>query len=57
MPFLQKEIHYLGHLISVGGIQPLPKKLNSIRNMSKLRSPKEIKQILGLTGYYRKFIP
>ena len=25
--FFKKEIHYLGHLISVKGIQPLPKKL------------------------------
>ena len=52
-----EEIHYLGHLISVDGIQPLPKKLDSIHNMPKPRSPKEIKQFLGLTGYYRKFIP
>ena len=50
-------IHYLGHLISVDGIQPLPEKLDSICNMPKPRSPKEIKQFLGLTGYYRKFVP
>ena len=55
--FFKKEIHYLGHLISVNGIQPLPKKLDSIRNMPKPRSPKEIKQFLGLAGYYRKFVP
>ena len=55
--FFKKEIHYLGHLISVSGIQPLPEKLDSIRNMPKPRSPKEIKQFLGLTGYYRKFVP
>ena len=55
--FFKREIHYLGHLISVDGIQPLPEKLESIHNMPKLRSPKEIKQFLGLTGYYRKFVP
>ena len=56
MQFLQKKIHYLGHLISVDGIKPLTKKLDSICNMPRPRSPKEIKQFLGLTGYYRKFI-
>ena len=55
--FFKKEIYYLGHLISVNRIQPLPEKLDSIHNMPKPRSPKEIKQFLGLTGYYIKFIP
>ena len=55
--FFKKEIHYLGHLISVSGIQQLPKKLDSIRNMPRPRSPKELKQFLGFTGYYRKRVP
>ena len=54
--FFKQEIHYLGHLISVDRIQLLPKKLDSIRDMPKPRLPKEIKQFLGLTGYYRKFV-
>ena len=53
----KKEIHYLGHLILVSSIQPSPKKLDSLSNMPKPRSPKEIKQFLGLTGYYKKFVP
>ena len=52
--FFKSEIHYLGHLISDKGIQPLPEKLDTIRNMPHPRTPKEIKQFLGLTGYYRK---
>ena len=55
--FFKKEIHYLGHLISVNGIQPLPEKLESICSMPKPRSPGEIKQFLGLTGCCRKFVP
>ena len=55
--FFKKEIHYLGHLISDEGIYPLPEKLNTIQNMLKPRNPKEIKQFLGLCGYYRKFVP
>ena len=55
--FFKSEIHYLGHLISDKGIQPLPEKLDTIRNMPRPWTPKEIKQFLGLTGYYRKFVP
>ena len=35
----------------------MPKKLASINSMPPPRTPKEVKQILGLVGYYRKFIP
>ena len=38
--FFKKEIHYLGHLISVNRIQPLPKKLDSICNMPNPGSSK-----------------
>ena len=55
--FLRSEIHYLGHLISADGISPLQGKLDTIKNMFVLKDVKEIKQFLGLTGYYRKFVP
>ena len=55
--FMKKQIQYLGHLISSNGIQPLPKKLESIKNMPAPQSPKEVKQFLGLAGYYHKFVP
>ena len=43
--FFKKEIHYLGHLISSEGIQPLPEKLDTICNMPRPKTPKEIKII------------
>ena len=55
--FFKSEIHYLGHLISADGISPLPDKLDTIKNMPVPKDVKEIKQFLGLTGYYRKFVP
>ena len=55
--FFKSEIHYLGHLISPEGISPLPNKLDSIKHMPAPNSAKKIKQFLGLTGYYRKFVP
>ena len=55
--FFKKHIQYLGHLISAEGIQPLPEKLESITKMLAPKNSKEVKQFLGLVGYYRKFIP
>ena len=55
--FFKSEIHYLGHLISTKGISPLPNKLDCNQHMPVPRNTKEIKQFLGLTGYYRKFVP
>ena len=55
--FFKKHIQYLGRLISAEGIQPLPEKLESIAKMPAPKNPKEVKQFLGLVGYYRKFVP
>ena len=49
--FMKMHIEYLGHLISEKG------KLSAIKEMPAPRNPKEIKQFLGLVGYYQKFIP
>ena len=55
--FFKSHIQYLGHLISGEGIKPLPEKLDSIKEMPPPTTPKEVKQFLGLIGYYRKFVP
>ena len=55
--FFKSEIHYLGHLISPEGISPLPNKLDCMKHMPAPKDAKEIKQFLGLTGYYRKLVP
>ena len=55
--FLQKHIQYLGHIVSGEGIAPLPEKNSSIKRMLPPKTPKEVKQFLGLIGYYMKFVP
>ena len=55
--FLKKHTQYLGHIVSGEGIKPVPEKLSSIQRMPCPYTPKEVKQFLGLVGYYRKFIP
>ena len=55
--FLKKYIQYLAHIISGKGITPMPEKLECIQKMPPPKTPKEVKQFLGLIGYYRKFVP
>ena len=55
--FFKKYIPYLGHLFSADGIRPLKDKLDMIRDMPAPHNSKEVKQFLGLAGYYRKFVP
>ena len=55
--FLKRHIQYIGHIVSGEGITLLLEKLNRIQKMPPPKTPKEIKQFLGLIGYYRKFVP
>ena len=55
--FFKKHIQYLGHLVSGEGIEPLPEKLEAVKEMPPPTTPKEVRQFLGLVGYYRKFVP
>ena len=50
--FLKKHIQYLGHIISGESITPLPEKLESIQKILPPKTPKGVKQFLGLIGYY-----
>ena len=55
--FLKRHIQYLRHIMLGEGITPSPEKVVSIQEMLSHKTPKEIKQFLGLVGYYRKFVP
>ena len=44
-------------MISDEDIQPLPEKLESIAKMPVPQNSKQVKQFLGLVGYYRKIVP
>lgn len=54
--FLRKEVAYLGHLVTPCGVKPNPEKISAIQQYPIPKNQKEIKQFLGLLGYYRKFI-
>ena len=46
--FLKAHLQYLGHLISGKGIEPVPEKLESIKNIPSPITPKEVKQFFGI---------
>ena len=55
--FLRQEVVYLGHVITDNGVRPDPLKLSAVKNFPVPRNLKNVRQILGLAGYYRRFIP
>ena len=52
-----RQVSFLGHVISDSGIMPDPAKIEAVNNISIPRNIKDIRSFLGLSGYYRKFIP
>ncbi|GJZ61181.1 putative reverse transcriptase domain-containing protein [Tanacetum coccineum] len=50
------KVQFLGHVIDSQGIYVDPAKIESIKDWASPKSPTEIHQFLGLTGYYRRFI-
>ena len=55
--FLKKHIQYLGHIISGEGYSPGAGKVRKHTENATTKESKEVKQFLGLIGYYRKFVP
>ena len=54
--FLQREIIYLGHILTSRGVKPDPGKIKAVKQFPVPKTKKNIKQFLGLVGYYRRFI-
>ncbi|GFW22550.1 retrovirus-related Pol polyprotein from transposon 297 [Trichonephila clavipes] len=55
--FLQGKINFLGHVIQNGIIQPSAEKTVSVCNFPEPKNAKDVQSFLGLTGYFRKYIP
>ncbi|GJV35975.1 putative reverse transcriptase domain-containing protein [Tanacetum coccineum] len=52
----RKKVQFLGHVIDCRGIHVDPAKIESIKDWASPKTPTEIRQFLGLAGYYRRFI-
>ncbi|GJW79072.1 putative reverse transcriptase domain-containing protein [Tanacetum coccineum] len=50
------KVQFLGHVIDSKGIHVDPVKIKSVKDWAPPKSATEIRQFLGLAGYYRRFI-
>lgn len=55
--FLQKEMLYLGHVVSQNGILPDSNKIKVLENYPTPQTADETKRFVAFANYYRKFIP
>ncbi|KAJ9561142.1 hypothetical protein OSB04_006302 [Centaurea solstitialis] len=53
--FWIREVHFLGHVVNKG-VHVDPAKIKAIKKWEAPKTPTEIRQFLGLAGYYRRFI-
>ncbi|GJS10686.1 putative reverse transcriptase domain-containing protein [Tanacetum coccineum] len=54
--FWLSKVQFLSHMINSEGIHVDPTKIESIKDWASPKTPIEIRQFLGLAGYYRRFI-
>lgn len=49
-------VKYLGHIVTKDGIKVLTENTDKIKNAERPKNAKQVKQTLGMFGYYRKFV-
>jgi hypothetical protein len=54
--FWLKQVAFLGHIISKGGISVDPSKIQDMLSWNASMSVNDIRSFLGLAGYYQRFI-
>ncbi|GJY87466.1 putative reverse transcriptase domain-containing protein [Tanacetum coccineum] len=54
--FWLDSVQFLGHVIDRSGVHVDPAKIKAIKSWAAPTTPTEVRQFLGLTGYYRRFI-
>ncbi|KAG1045094.1 hypothetical protein G6F43_011344 [Rhizopus delemar] len=55
--FGDSQVEYLGHLITGDGVLPSDYNIDKVKKFSVPANVDEVRSFLGLTGYYRKYVP
>lgn len=55
--FINQSIEFLGHIVEEGKVYPSPEKITAVVNYPEPQELEDIQSFLGLSGYFRKFIP
>lgn len=55
--FAMKEVDFLGYSLNGDGVKPQKRLTDAIRNFPTPNTKKELKRFLGISNYYRDFIP
>ena len=55
--FFKFQVHYLGYMVGISGVQLLPEKVEAIKKLVAPTNVDKVHQFLGITGFYRKFVP
>ncbi|KAK3711382.1 hypothetical protein QZH41_003258, partial [Actinostola sp. cb2023] len=55
--FNKTSLEFFGFVFSDGGMKPDPKKVEDIQNLEPPTNVKELRSVLGMTGYSSRFIP
>ena len=55
--FARREVEYLGHFITPGGLKPNVRLTSAVQDFPRPQNIHEVRRFLGMASYYRRFIP
>ena len=50
-------MEFLGHIVGSDRLQVDPKKIEKMEKLPVPKNLREVRGVMGLLGYYRKFVP